>query len=74
MPGRYTEVAFIQGWPLRGVPLYIIYILKTPPINYVLHNQGRHRDELEQVRSAGHSSLAIIVEQYKVSTVLATTV
>ncbi len=21
MPGRYTEVAFIQGWPLRGVPL-----------------------------------------------------
>ncbi len=21
-PGRYTEVAFIQGWPLRGVPLY----------------------------------------------------
>ncbi len=20
--GRYTEVAFIQGWPLRGVPLY----------------------------------------------------
>ncbi len=21
MPGRYTEGAFIQGWPLRGVPL-----------------------------------------------------
>ncbi len=40
----------------------------TPP-----YDQGRHRDELEQVRSAGHSSLAIIVEQYKVNTVLATT-
>ncbi len=22
VPGRYIEVAFIQGWPLRGVPLY----------------------------------------------------
>ena len=22
MPGHYTEVAFIQGWSLRGVPLY----------------------------------------------------
>ncbi len=22
VPGCYTEVAFIQGWPLRGVPLY----------------------------------------------------
>ncbi len=22
VPGRYTEVTFIQGWPLRGVPLY----------------------------------------------------
>ncbi len=22
VPGRYTEVAFIQGWLLRGVPLY----------------------------------------------------
>ncbi len=21
VPGRYTEVGFIQGWPLRGVPL-----------------------------------------------------
>ncbi len=21
IPGHYTEVAFIQGWPLRGVPL-----------------------------------------------------
>ncbi len=26
IPGRYTEVAFIQGWPLRGVPLYILWL------------------------------------------------
>ena len=27
MPGRYTEVAFIQGWPLRGVPLqWVIFV------------------------------------------------
>ncbi len=24
VPGRYTEVAFIQGWPLRGFPLYVV--------------------------------------------------
>ncbi len=24
IPGRYTEVAFIQGWPPRGVPLYTL--------------------------------------------------
>ncbi len=23
IPGRYTEVTFIHGWPLRGVPLYM---------------------------------------------------
>ncbi len=29
IPGRYTEVAFIQGWPLRGVPLYLKVIIHT---------------------------------------------
>ncbi len=27
VPGRYTEVAFIQGWQLRGVPLYMYVVL-----------------------------------------------
>ncbi len=27
VPGRYTEVAFIQGWALRGVPLYMYVVL-----------------------------------------------
>ena len=27
--------------------------------------QARHRDEIEQIRKAGHDSLAMIVEQYK---------
>ncbi len=30
VPGCYTEVAFIQGWPigpLRGVPLYCVTVL-----------------------------------------------
>ncbi len=26
VPGRYTEVAIIQGWPLRGAPLYYINV------------------------------------------------
>ena len=28
--------------------------------------QARHREEIEQIRKAGHDSLAMIVEQYKV--------
>ena len=27
--------------------------------------QARHREEIEQIRKAGHDSLAMIVEQYK---------
>ncbi len=30
VPGRYTEVAFIQGWPLRGVLLYIRELWYVP--------------------------------------------
>ncbi len=32
VPGRYTEVAFIQGWPLRRVPLYSVHL--TPLLQY----------------------------------------
>ena len=28
--------------------------------------QARHKEEIEQIRSAGHDSLAMIVEEYKV--------
>ena len=31
-----------------------------------IFTQTRHRDEIEQIRKAGHDSLAMIVEQYKV--------
>ncbi len=31
VPGRYTEVAFIQGWPLRGVPLYTLCVMSKLP-------------------------------------------
>ena len=28
--------------------------------------QARHKQEVEQIRSAGHDALAVIVEEYKV--------
>ena len=42
--------------------IYITYI--TVPL---IALQARHRDEIEQIRKAGHDTLAIIVEQYKVT-------
>ena len=34
VPGRYIEVAFIQGWPLRGVLLYK-GLLKIEVLRYI---------------------------------------
>ena len=31
--------------------------------------QSQHKEELESLRRAGHDTLAVVVEEYKVSTV-----
>ena len=44
--------------------VYTLHITITVPL---ITLQARHRDEIEQIRKAGHDTLAIIVEQYKVT-------
>ncbi len=39
VPGRYTEVTFIQGWPLRGAPLYQLY---RTAIEFLQYQNGPH--------------------------------
>ena len=48
----------------RNVSVNDVYVYTY--IQYVQYVQARHRDEIEQIRKAGHDSLAMIVEQYKV--------
>ncbi len=47
VPGRYIEVAFIQGWPLRGIPLYYlsIPIYPPPPLSFSLQFLQRLVDD-----------------------------
>ena len=42
-----------------------MYCFPTSLTNHGLF-QVRHKEELDQIRSAGHDALAVIVEEYKV--------
>lgn len=52
-------VAFIST-----IYYYYMYCMSLHSVCVLL--QLRHKDEIEQIRKAGHDSLAVIVEQYKV--------